>query len=184
MCWRQIRVLSLILCFLVVLGCSDDDGDEIIGIDEPTVDNTTPPDANEDSSLPLAPNFTLPDTELEEVSLSDYEGKVVLLDFWATYCKPCEEEIPLFVELYDEYRGQGFEMIGISLDDGLDVVDPFIQRLGVNYTILLAVPGLVQKYNIPGLPAAFLINRRGRIVKVFDGEQEKATYESELKKWL
>ena len=134
----------------------------------------------------LAPNFTLASTELEEVSLSDYEGKVVLLDFWATWCKPCEEEIPIFIDLYDQYRARGFEMLGISLDeDGLEVIKPFIERLGVNYTILLAEPGIVEQYKLTAIPSAYLINRNGRIVQVFDGAQgEKAIYEMALQKLL
>jgi cytochrome c biogenesis protein CcmG/thiol:disulfide interchange protein DsbE len=125
-------------------------------------------------------------TALEEVSLNDHHGKVVLVDFWATWCKPCEEEIPIFIELYDQYRGQGFEVLGISLDDGgLKVVEPFIERLGVNYTVLLGAPEISQKYDIPAMPSAFLIDRDGRIVKVFPGAQgKKATYESELKQLL
>lgn len=181
MYWKRLGGLILILCVFMFLGCSDDDtSDRMVEPAESAVE------ANEDGLPPLAPGFTLLDTELEEVSLADYQNQVVLLDFWATWCKPCEDEIPLFIELYEEYREQGFEMIGISLDEaGLEVVEPFIERLGINYTILLAVPGIVQKYNVPGIPSAFLINREGRIVKVFDGAQEKKeTYESELKKLL
>ena len=93
----------------------------------------------------LAPNFTLLNTELEEVSLSDYQGKVVMVDFWATWCKPCKEEIPRFIELYDEYRAQGFEMVGISTDDvevRLKAIEVFFQDLSkegfdINYPILL-----------------------------------------------
>ena len=148
---------------------------------------------NEDSSFQLAPSFTLLNTELEEVSLSDYQGKVVIVDFWATWCKPCKEEIPRFIELYDEYRMQGFEMIGISTDDveaRLKSIELFFQELSkegfdINYPILLADSDIIQSYQVPGIPAAYLINRDGEIVKVFSGAQEdKAIYESELKKWL
>ena len=125
-------------------------------------------------------------TELEEVSLNEHHGKVVLVDFWATWCKPCEEEIPIFIELYDQYRGQGFEVLGISLDDGgLKVVEPFIERLGGNYTVLFGDPEISQKYDITAMPSVFLIDRNGRITKVFPGAQgRKATYESELKQLL
>ena len=148
---------------------------------------------NEDSPFQLAPNFTLLNTELEEVSLSDYQGKVVMVDFWATWCKPCQEEIPRFIELYDDYQAQGFEMIGISTDDvevRLKSIELFFQDLSkegfdINYPILLADPDVIQRYQVPVLPSAYLINRDGEIVKVFNGAQEdKATYERELKKWL
>ena len=150
-------------------------------------------DGDEESSFQLAPDFTLLNTELEEVSLSDYQGKVVIVDFWATWCKPCEEEIPRFIALYDEYRGQGFEMIGISADDvagRLEKIELFFEDLSqggfdINYPILLAESEIIQRYRVPVLPSAYLINRDGRIVKVFSGAQEdKAIYERELKKWL
>lgn len=150
-------------------------------------------DVDKESSFKIAPNFTLLNTELEEVRLSDYQGKVVIVDFWATWCKPCKEEIPRFIELYDEYRAQGFEMIGISTDDvevRLKAIEVFFQELStegadINYPILLADSEIIQKYQVPLLPSAYLINRDGEIVKVFSGAQEsKAIYESELKKWL
>jgi len=150
-------------------------------------------DLDKGPSFQLAPNFTLLNTELEEVSLSDYQDKVVIVDFWATWCKPCKEEIPRFIELYDEYQEQGFEMIGISTDDveaRLKNIELFFQELSkegadINYPILLAESDVIQSYQVPVLPSAYLINRNGEIVKVFSGAQEsKAIYESELKKWL
>ena len=183
MYWKLFCLFSLILCLLAFLGCSDDTSDKV----------TDAGDVNEDSSFRLAPNFTLLNTELEEVSLSDYQGKVVMVDFWATWCKPCQEEIPRFIELYGDYQAQGFEMIGISMDDvevRLKDIELFFQDLSkggfdINYPILLAESDIIQRYQVPAIPAAYLINRNGEIVKVFNGAQEdKAIYESELKKWL
>ena len=183
MCWKLFCLFSLILCLLPFLGCSDDASDKM----------TDTGDVNGDPSFQLAPNFTLLNTELEEVSLSDYQGKVVIVDFWATWCKPCQEEIPRFIELYDEYQVQGFEMVGISTDDvdgRLKNIEIFFQDLSkkgfdINYPILLADSDVIQRYQVPVLPSAYLINRDGEIVKVFDGAQEsKEIYESELKKWL
>ena len=183
MYWKLHCLFSLILCLLAFLGCSDDTSDKV----------TDAGDTDKAPSFRLAPDFTLLNTELEEVSLSDYQGKVVLVDFWATWCKPCKEEIPRFIELYDEYRAQGFEMIGISTDDvegRLKAIEVFFQELSkegfdINYPILLAESDTIQSYQVPVLPSAYLINRNGEIVKVFDGAQEsKAIYESEVKKWL
>ena len=183
MYWRLFCLFGLLLCLLSFLGCSDDTSDKM----------TDTSDVDKDSSFQLAPNFTLLNTELEEVSLSDYQGKVVIVDFWATWCKPCKEEIPRFIELYDEYRAQGFEMVGISTDDvevRLKAIEVFFQELSkegadINYPILLGQPDLITRYDVRRLPSAYLINRDGEIVKVFEGEQEsKAIYESELKKWL
>ena len=189
---RLLRIFTLILWGLMIVGCSDTDevtdpdDEKITNGDAANGDGTMEPGLAADESLPLAPAFTLASTEFEEVSLSDYEGKIVLLDFWATWCKPCEEEIPIFVELYDRYRAQGFEMLGISLDEqGLEVVEPFIERLGVSYTILLAEPGIVEEYKLTAIPSAYLINRVGRIVQVFDGAQEeKAIYEKGVQELL
>jgi len=125
-------------------------------------------------------------TDFKLVSLSDYQGKIVLLDFWATWCKSCQEEIPIFIDLYDQYRDQGFEMVGISIDsERLKVVNPFIEKLGVNYTILLGEPNLMDKYNIMAIPTAVLIDQSGNIRKRFTGAQlDRLIYENELKKLL
>ena len=179
MYWRLFCLFSLLPCLLGFLGCSDDTSDKMIDTG----------DIKEDSSFRLAPNFTLLNTELEEVSLSDYQGKVIIVDFWATWCKPCEEEIPRFIELYDEYRAQGFEMVGISTESLKDI-ELFFQELSkegadINYPILLGQPDLITRYDVRLFPSAYLINRNGEIVKLFEGAQEsKAIYESELKKWL
>jgi thiol-disulfide isomerase/thioredoxin len=125
-------------------------------------------------------------TDFKLVSLSDYQGKIVLLDFWATWCKSCQEEIPIFIDLYDQYRDQGFEMVGISIDsERLKVVNPFIEKLGVNYTILLGEPNLMDKYNIMAIPTAVLIDQSGNIRRRFTGAQlDRLIYENELKKLL
>ena len=183
MYWKLFCLFSLIFYLLPFLGCSSDESDKM----------TDAAEANKNPSFQFAPNFTLLNTELEEVRLSDYQGKVVIVDFWATWCKPCEEEIPRFIELYDEYQAQGFEMIGISTDDvegRLKNIEIFFQDLSkkgfdINYPILLAESDVIQIYQVPVIPAAYLINRNGEIVKVFNGAQEdKAIYERELKKWL
>ena len=182
MYWKLFCLLGVIFCVLPFFGCSTDTSDEPDKMTDVA-----------DSSFQVAPNFTLLNTELEEVSLTDYQGKVVIVDFWATWCKPCKEEIPRFIELYDEYQAQGFEMVGISTDDvegRLKNIESFFQELSedgsdINYPILLADSDTIQRYQVPVLPSAYLINRNGEIVKVFDGAQEsKKTYESELKKWL
>src|SRR5215472_1803796 len=85
-----------------------------------------------------APDFALKDADGKIVKLSDYRGKVVLLDFWATWCGPCKIEIPWFMEMQRKNKEKGFEVLGVAMDDdGWDAVKPFLQELGVNYRIVM-----------------------------------------------
>src|SRR5664279_2139807 len=85
----------------------------------------------------LAPDFTLTDIDGKKLALSDYRGKVVLLDFWATWCTPCRAEIPHFVEYQNAYRDQGLQVVGISMDDDVKPVRPFYQEYKMNYPVAL-----------------------------------------------
>ena len=114
----------------------------------------------------LAPDFTLSQLNGEQLTLSSYHGKVVLLDFWATWCVPCREEIPHFVELQDKYRERGLQIIGVSMDDSADPVRPFAQQFRMNYPVVMGNAKLGEEYGgVLGLPIAFLLDRDGRIVK-------------------
>jgi thiol-disulfide isomerase/thioredoxin len=90
----------------------------------------------------------------------------VLLDFWATWCVPCREEIPHFVELQDKYRERGLQIIGVSMDDSVDPVRPFAQQFHMNYPVVMGNAKLGEEYGgVLGLPIAFLLDQDGRIVK-------------------
>ena len=119
--------------------------------------------SNEDSSL--APDFALEDVNGNKVSLSDFKGKVIILDFWATWCRPCRIEIPFFVKLYEKYKDEGLVIIGISLDkEGKDVLIPFIKKYGINYPIVLGNTKVERAYGgIRGIPTTFIIDKQGRI---------------------
>ena len=134
----------------------------------------------------IAPNFTLQDLSGNEVNLADFQGKVVLLDFWATWCPPCVQEIPHLVELYEEYKEQGFEMVGISVDrDGIDVVKSFVEQHQVNYPILMDDRSVTQFYGgISSIPTTFLIDREGRIQKKYVGYRDKSVFEADIKTFL
>ncbi len=133
-----------------------------------------------------APAFTLQDLNGKNVSLSDLRGKVVILDFWATWCPPCIQEIPHFIELYEQYKDRGFAMVGISLDQaGISVVKSFVQKYRINYPILMT-DGWVDKAfgGIPGIPTTFVIDSAGNIRQKYIGYRDKAVFENDIKALL
>jgi peroxiredoxin len=111
-----------------------------------------------------APGFTLKDASGESVSLADYKGKVVLLNFWATWCGPCTLEIPWFEQFEQQYKSKGFEVVGISMDeDGWNAVKPFIAEHKINYRVLLGNDSVGELYGgVDSLPTTFIIDREGR----------------------
>jgi peroxiredoxin len=118
-----------------------------------------------------APDFALKDADGRTVHLSDYKGKVVLLDFWATWCGPCRMEIPWFIEMQRQNRDRGFEVLGVSMDDnGWEDVKPFLAEMEVNYRIVIGNDATAEVYGgVESLPTTFLIDREGRIAVVHVG---------------
>jgi peroxiredoxin len=111
-------------------------------------------------------NFTLRDLNGRDVKLSDYRGKVLLLDFWATWCVPCKVEIPAFVDLYKTYKAKGFEVIGVVAMDEFTKAKPFVQQYGINYTVLNGVDreDIEDAFGpLFALPTSLIIARDGRI---------------------
>ncbi len=141
--------------------------------------------ARSDSDHPPAPNFSLTDIAGHPLTLANYKDKVVLLDFWATWCGPCRFEIPAFVELQTRYGSQGFAVIGISMDDGPEPVVDFYREFKMNYPVALGNDRLGELYGgILGLPTTFLIGRDGRIYAKHVGATDPAVFEDEVKKLL
>ena len=128
-----------------------------------------------------APDFTLPLLEGGQLHLSSYRGKIVLLDFWATWCVPCREETPHFVELQNKYGDRGLQIIGVSMDDSPDPVHPFYQQFHMNYPVVMGTADVGAAYGgVLGLPIAFLIDREGRIYTKHLGATEAAVFEKDV----
>jgi peroxiredoxin len=112
----------------------------------------------------LAPDFTLKALDGTALRLSDYRGKVILLDFWATWCAPCQDEIPLFVELQSKYRDRGLQVLGLSMDDSPEPVKKFVRKFRMNYPVAIGTQEVASQYGgIFGLPVNIVIGRDGKI---------------------
>ena len=123
-------------------------------------------------------DFTVTDINGRKLSLSDYKGKVILLDFWATWCTPCRAEIPHFVEMQQKLGPQGFQVIGISMDDEAKPVREFSRDYKINYPVALGDDKLAQSFGgVLGLPVNFIIDRDGRIVGKYLGATETSVFD-------
>ena len=133
-----------------------------------------------------APNWDLKDLSGKSVKLSDFKGKVVVLDFWATWCPPCRAEIPNFVDLEAKYKDKGLAIVGISLDQGgPGVVASFVKAQKINYPIVMGDDNVSHLYgDIQAIPTTFIIDPKGNIVGSHQGFTEKSVFEDEIKKLL
>ena len=152
---RQSPFLLLLLALAVLNACSSSSS---------TPARESHASAKSTNDRKPAPAFTLTDANGSKVRLADYRGKVVLLNFWATWCGPCELEIPWFEEFEQQFKSKGFEVVGVSMDeDGWPVIKPYIAEHKVNYRILLGDDTVSQLYGgVEALPTTFIIDRDGR----------------------
>jgi len=129
-----------------------------------------------------APNFTLKDSMGRPVKLSDYKGKVVLLNFWATWCGPCKIEIPWFIEFEKTYKDKGFAVLGVSMDDeGWDVVKPYVEKTKINYRMVIGDDMTAELYGgVDSLPTSFMLDREGRIAATHVGLVSKSAYQNDI----
>jgi peroxiredoxin len=142
------------------------------------------------SARSIAPGFTLTDDHGERIDLSDFKGKVVLLDFWATWCGGCKLEIPWYIEFDKKLRGQGLAVIGVSMDEeGWKAVRPFLARkidtetggnIAMEYPVVIGSDKLAKEYNLTSMPMTLLIDREGRIALSHTGVVNKADFESHI----
>ena len=134
--------------------------------------------------LPV-PDFTIKDLDGRDLSSASWRGKVVLLNFWATWCPPCREEIPDLIRLQTKYEGK-LQIVGLSDDTGpVDDVKRFVQQAKMNYPIAIASPELEQKFGgVMGLPTSFLVDTQGRVVQKHIGLRNPALYDTEIRALL
>jgi thiol-disulfide isomerase/thioredoxin len=132
-------------------------------------------------------DFTLKDVGGRDVTLSQFKGKVILLDFWATWCGPCKVEIPHFVEFQNKYGNDGLQIVGVSVDDPIEKLEPYVREMKMNYPVLqgLGHDDVQDAYGpILGIPVGVLISRDGRICSTHTGLTDKEVFEREIKALL
>ena len=133
-----------------------------------------------------APEFALQSLDGKTIHLADYRGKAVLLNFWATWCEPCKIEMPWFVELQNQYGPEGFQVVGIAMDDASqEDISKFARNMGVNYPILIGKEDVGDAYGgVQFLPATFYIGRDGKVMDKVFGLKGRSEIEDDIKKAL
>lgn len=144
----------------------------------PTIKNRVAFAGNKPALNEMAPDFSLKNLSGKNVRLSDFKGRVVLVNFWASWCPPCKMEIPGFQKVYTAYKDRGFTIIGIAMDD---VSSSFIKDMGMTYPVVMANDKVIRDYgNISGIPTSFLVGRDGRIIKKVMGMYFESSLKSDL----
>ena len=138
------------------------------------------------AELEMAPDFTLQDLDGTAVRFSDTAGQVRLVDFWATWCKPCIEEIPMFKELHEEYGDRGFTMIAVSYgDESPELIRGVVEKFEIPYLNLVGDDLMAEEFgHILGLPTAFLVDGEGRIVERYLGPKPRKVLEARIRELL
>ena len=146
----------------------------------------SPPAQATTTGMKMAPDFTLQSLDGKTVHLSDFRGKAILLNFWATWCEPCKVEMPWIVDLQKKYASQGLQVVGVAMDDASpDEITKFTQQMGVNYPVVIGKDEVADSYGgLPFLPTTFYIGRDGKIVDKVLGIKGRGEIEDDIKKAL
>ena len=182
---KNVRLLPVLVSVAFVAGtiaCSPKKDPEP---PKPKVTNASGAAASVAMALPKmgrAPSWKLQDIDGKTVTSEDFKGKVVVVDFWATWCGPCREEIPGYVAMMKKYGKDGLVIVGISVDQGgPEVVKPFSQRYGMNYPLVMADEAVIAAFGgIEAYPTTFLIDRDGQVRDRKIGMEESAEYEKKV----
>lgn len=136
--------------------------------------------------LNAAPNFKLKTHEGKTVELAKLKGKLVIVNFWATWCPPCRREIPGFLDVYKQYKGKGLEIVGVALDeDGWSVVKPYVDRARMDYPVVVGDGNLANAYGgIESIPTTFVIDKKGNVARKHIGYMSKTDFENIVKSLL
>ena len=189
---RNLFIVTALFAIMAVSGCEGNSGNGAESVERTSRRMSTADDASRalqaadnlipENRAPLAPNWTMRDLEGIAHSLSDYRGKVVILDFWDTWSPPCKKEIPGFVKLQEVYGDKGLVVIGTAFArDGIRAVEEFADKWKMNYPVIIIEPGVAESYGgIRSVPTTFVIDREGRARAMHIGYVDSAVFEAEI----
>jgi peroxiredoxin len=171
--WAVAAIIAACICVIAFLAINAKRPEKVSAAAVTLKEGQTPPD------------FKLPDSTGASIRLSDYKGKVVLLNFWATWCHGCKTEIPWFMEFAATYKDRGLVVLGVALDDdGWKPVRPYIAEKKINYAVVVGSPALAAQYGVEPMPMTYLIDRRGKVAATHIGMVDKDTTEKEIVQML